>query len=124
MQFAPNCTFDFGPMRNINCDGCGCQLPRDAMLATTAAPDGEGDDFCETCALEKNLWENPENARVVHFDVRMAEYMKQLDASGENRRVGEQLLAMLGRVDWPELQVQEAAPGVPPMAPQRQAADS
>jgi len=104
MQLAPNFAFDNSAFLNINCDGCGRRLPRDAALATTAAPDGgEGDDFCEPCGREKGLWENPENARVVHFDVRMGEYMKQRDASGENRRDAERLLAALSRVDWPEL---------------------
>ena len=63
---------------------------------------------------------------MVHFDVRMGEYMQQREANGENQRDAERLLAALGGVAWPEpqvQQVQEAAPGVPPMAPQRQAAD-
>ena len=124
MQLAPNFAFDNSAMMHINCDGCRRRVPRNAMLATT--PDGN--DFCEPCALERNLWENPEHARVVHFDVRMGEYMQQRDASGENQRDAERLLALLGGVAWPEpqgQQVQAAAPGVPPMAPQRQAgADS
>ena len=61
-----------------------------------------GDDLCEPCARTKGLWENPEHARVVHFDVRMGEYMKQPDVVSENRRAGERLLAMLSRVEWPE----------------------
>ena len=101
MQLAPNCTFHFdnSAMLHINCDGCTRRVPRDAMLATTP----NGDDFCEPCAREKDLWENPENARVVHFDVRMGEYMKQRETSGENRRDAERLLAVLSRFDWPEL---------------------
>ena len=122
MQLAPNFAFDNSAFLNINCDGCGRRLPRDAALATTPA----GDDFCEPCGREKGLWETPDNARVVHFDVRMGEYMQQREANGENQRDAERLLAALGGVAWPEpqvQQVQEAAPGVPPMAPQRQAAD-
>ena len=104
MQLAPNCTFDFSAMRSITCDGCRRRIPRDAELATTAAPDGEGEDFCEPCAREKGLWKtNPENARVVHFDVRMGEYMRQPDVVSQDRRDAEQLLAAIGRADWPEL---------------------
>ena len=99
MQLAPNCTFDNSAFLNINCDGCGRRLPRNAALATTPA----GDDFCEPCGREKGLWENPENARVVHFNVRMGEYMQQREASGENRRDAERLLAALSRMDWPVL---------------------
>jgi len=102
MQLAPNFAFDNSAFLNINCDGCGRRLPRDAALATTAAPDGEGDDFCEPCGREKGLWENPENARVVHFNVRMGEYMQQREASGQNRRDAERLLAALSRIDRQE----------------------
>ena len=124
MQLAPNFAFDNSAMMNIDCDGCRRRIPRNAMLATTPYDT----DFCEPCALERDLWKNSENSRVVHFDVRMGEYMQQRHASGQSNRDAEQVLALLGRFDWPELQVVEqvhaAAPGVPPMAPQRQAADS
>jgi len=99
MQLAPDCIINFGPLMNITCDGCGGRLPRDAMLATTPA----GDDFCEPCATAKGLWENPEHARVVPFGVRMAEYMKLRDESGESRRDAERIVAALERFEWPEL---------------------
>ena len=102
MQLAPNCAFDNSAFLKINCDGCGRCIPRDGMLATTL----DGDDFCEPCGREKGLWENPENGRVVHFDVRMGEYMQQRDASGENRRDAERLLAVLSRINWPEPEAQ------------------
>ena len=99
MQLAPNCTIDFGPLMNITCDVCKRNLPRDAMLATTPA----GDDFCEPCARTKGLWKNTKDSRVVHFDVRMGEYMKQPDVISENRRAGERLVAALERFPWQEL---------------------